>query len=150
MCNPRSPPFRWAPNMHFFVNIAETEQKSTGWVTRRAGYFSSIDGPAVRLLRDITRSHGYSGYDGHMGNANDADPCGEGNETLSGRNSPDASPPRSSRAPRGGELKAAGAKPVRRTAKDPDDVGRALRSVYDNALREDVPDDFLDLLGKLN
>lgn len=30
------------------------------------------------------------------------------------------------------------------------DVGRALRSVYDHTLREDVPDDFLDLLGKLN
>ena len=30
------------------------------------------------------------------------------------------------------------------------DVGRALRSVYDDTLRESVPDDFLDLLGKLN
>lgn len=30
------------------------------------------------------------------------------------------------------------------------DVGRALRSVYDNTLREDVPEDFLDLLGKLS
>ena len=30
------------------------------------------------------------------------------------------------------------------------DVGKALRSVYDNTLREDVPRDFLDLLGKLN
>lgn len=29
------------------------------------------------------------------------------------------------------------------------DVGRALRSVYDTTLREDVPADFLDLLGKL-
>jgi hypothetical protein len=29
------------------------------------------------------------------------------------------------------------------------DVGRALRSVYDTTLREDVPRDFLDLLGKL-
>jgi hypothetical protein len=28
-------------------------------------------------------------------------------------------------------------------------VGRALRSVYDDTLREEVPDDFLDLLGKL-
>ena len=28
-------------------------------------------------------------------------------------------------------------------------VGRALRSVYDETLREDVPDDFLDLLSKL-
>jgi len=30
------------------------------------------------------------------------------------------------------------------------DIGRALRSVYDETLREDVPDDFLNLLGKLN
>lgn len=29
------------------------------------------------------------------------------------------------------------------------DVGRALRSVYDETLREDVPDDFSDLLRKL-
>ena len=28
-------------------------------------------------------------------------------------------------------------------------VGRALRSVYDDMLREDVPRDFMDLLGKL-
>jgi hypothetical protein len=30
------------------------------------------------------------------------------------------------------------------------DVGRALRTVYDDTLRESVPDDFLDLLGKLS
>lgn len=30
------------------------------------------------------------------------------------------------------------------------DLGRALRSVYDDTLRETVPDDFLDLLGKLS
>ncbi|HET9811814.1 MAG TPA: NepR family anti-sigma factor [Sphingomicrobium sp.] len=30
------------------------------------------------------------------------------------------------------------------------DIGRALRSVYDETLREHVPDDFLDLLGKLS
>jgi hypothetical protein len=29
------------------------------------------------------------------------------------------------------------------------DLGRALRSVYDDTLRETVPDDFLSLLGKL-
>ena len=29
------------------------------------------------------------------------------------------------------------------------DLGRALRSVYDDTLRESVPDDFLNLLGKL-
>ena len=31
-----------------------------------------------------------------------------------------------------------------------DDVGKALRSAYDEALREDVPDDFMDLLRKLS
>ena len=30
------------------------------------------------------------------------------------------------------------------------DIGRALRSVYDDTLREAVPDDFTDLLGKLS
>ncbi len=29
-------------------------------------------------------------------------------------------------------------------------VGRALRTVYDETLREEIPDDFLDLLGKLD
>lgn len=29
-------------------------------------------------------------------------------------------------------------------------VGRALRTVYDETLREDIPDDFLSLLGKLD
>jgi hypothetical protein len=29
------------------------------------------------------------------------------------------------------------------------DLGRALRSVYDDTLREAVPDDFAKLLGKL-
>lgn len=30
------------------------------------------------------------------------------------------------------------------------DVGRVLRSVYDTTLTEDIPDDFMDLLGKLD
>ncbi|MEO7635761.1 MAG: NepR family anti-sigma factor [Sphingomicrobium sp.] len=30
------------------------------------------------------------------------------------------------------------------------DLGRALRTVYDDTLRESVPDDFLDLIGKLS
>lgn len=41
----------------------------------------------------------------------------------------------------------------KRSAKDGgrvSSVGRALRSVYDETLREDVPDDFLNLLGKLS
>ena len=32
----------------------------------------------------------------------------------------------------------------------PGDLGRALRSIYDDTLREPVPDDFLSLIGKLN
>lgn len=32
----------------------------------------------------------------------------------------------------------------------PADVGRALKTVYDDTLRENVPQDFLDLLGKLS
>jgi len=30
------------------------------------------------------------------------------------------------------------------------DLGRALRSVYDDTLRETVPDEFVSLLGKLS
>ncbi len=30
------------------------------------------------------------------------------------------------------------------------DIGRALRTIYDDTLRESVPDDFQDLLGKLS
>jgi hypothetical protein len=32
----------------------------------------------------------------------------------------------------------------------PGDLGRALRSVYDDTLREPIPDDFLNLIGKLS
>ena len=41
--------------------------------------------------------------------------------------------------------------PARRKRKRPseNDVGDALRSVYDRALREEIPPDLLDLLGKL-
>ena len=34
--------------------------------------------------------------------------------------------------------------------KNQGDVGKVLRSVYDSTLKEDIPDDFLDLLGKLD
>ena len=30
------------------------------------------------------------------------------------------------------------------------DLGRALRPIYDDTLRESVPGDFLDLIGKLS
>ncbi|WP_162789321.1 MULTISPECIES: NepR family anti-sigma factor [Sphingomonas] len=38
----------------------------------------------------------------------------------------------------------------RRRADPPGAVGRALKTVYDNTLREEVPNDFMDLLGKLS
>lgn len=38
----------------------------------------------------------------------------------------------------------------RKARKAPGDLGRALKSVYDSTLAEDVPTDFLDLLGKLD
>lgn len=40
--------------------------------------------------------------------------------------------------------------PPRRKGAGTDEVGKALRSAYDETLREEVPDDFLDLLGKLS
>ena len=38
----------------------------------------------------------------------------------------------------------------KRIAPPPGALSKALRSVYDDTLREDVPDDFMDLLGKLS
>ena len=35
-------------------------------------------------------------------------------------------------------------------SKSSTDLGKALRTVYDSTLGERVPDDFLDLLGKLS
>jgi hypothetical protein len=53
-------------------------------------------------------------------------------------------------APRGKRKKAAPAPAARKKrSQRTGDIGRALRSVYDETLREDVPDDFHDLLGKL-
>ena len=43
------------------------------------------------------------------------------------------------------------ASPGKKDRKNPrGSVGRALRTVYDDMLREDIPKDFLDLLGKLD
>lgn len=43
------------------------------------------------------------------------------------------------------------ASPERKTRKDrTGTIGRALRTVYDEMLREEVPRDFLDLLRKLD
>lgn len=74
----------------------------------------------------------------------------EGDERLSGS---------STDGPRrgGGRDKPATKQPARNAAgkdgsrpKPATDVGRALRSVYDSTLREEVPQDFLDLLGRLD
>ena len=53
-----------------------------------------------------------------------------------------------------GEARNIGDKRTARSSKDrkhdkANVVGRALRTVYDETLREDIHDDFLDLLGKL-
>lgn len=67
-----------------------------------------------------------------------------GDERLSGKQKVDSGP---------------GAEQRRSDEKPPDkknrkqrstDIGRALRSVYDDTVREDVPDDFMDLLSKLS
>jgi len=50
---------------------------------------------------------------------------------------------------KGKKIKGSGQTPNRR-GKRTADIGRALRSVYDETLRENVPDDFIDLLGKLS
>ena len=71
---------------------------------------------------------------------------GEGDEELSGsgKNDPRPAGGRSNtKAKQIGKRHSAKFKPA-------SDVGRALRSVYDNTLREEVPRDFLDLLGKLD
>ena len=52
--------------------------------------------------------------------------------------------------PRSQDDKIKNTKPAKRRGPAADDVGKALRSAYDEALREDVPDDFMDLLGKLS
>jgi hypothetical protein len=63
-----------------------------------------------------------------------------GDERLSANNDADRLPPKErSETTRKG-----------RRADPPGAVGRALKTVYDNTLREEVPDDFMDLLGKLS
>jgi len=75
----------------------------------------------------------------------------EGDERLSGssRNDPRGGAggrgkPSAKRGREGGKSER-GAK-----SKGASDLGRALRSVYDRTLREAVPPDFLDLLGRLD
>lgn len=77
-----------------------------------------------------------------------------GDESLSGRQgeSHGIGKPKTLRAKsaKDGSKQAAG--PLEKGARKhrAGDLGRALRSVYDDTLRESVPDDFLDLLGKLS
>ena len=63
----------------------------------------------------------------------------EGDERLSGSNRGEAP---------GRGKPAAGASRSKSSKANP--VGRALRTVYDDTLRESVPDDFMDLLRKLD
>lgn len=68
-----------------------------------------------------------------------------GDERLSGSHKGETpKPDETKRAPKSAEGDRKGRKP--RTS----DVGRALRTVYDDTLRESIPGDFLDLLGKLS
>ena len=69
---------------------------------------------------------------------------GEGDEDLSDSSSSDPF----AKAGRGKTNSKRSRKPDG-TARKSGDVGRALRTVYDDTLREEVPKDFLDLLGKL-
>jgi hypothetical protein len=84
---------------------------------------------------------------GHDGARNFTPP--KGDERLSGSNQAEPGEGEhagmdSGEAGKGGKV-AAKKKPSGRPA----DVGRALRSVYDDTLREDIPSDLKDLLGRL-
>ena len=68
-----------------------------------------------------------------------------GRQQGESRGIPKKKPPSPSKDPAKGAPPAKGGRRHRSA-----DLGRALRSVYDDTLRESVPDDFLDLLGKLN
>jgi hypothetical protein len=62
----------------------------------------------------------------------------------SSKSDPPASGGRGKRRSKGGR------KPEGASRTKAGDLGKALRSVYDSTLRENVPTDFLDLLGKLS
>ena len=67
----------------------------------------------------------------------------EGDERLSAKKRTE-----SDESARSGRTKAA-KMPDKNARKRSSDLGRALRSIYDDTLREPVPDDFLNLIGKL-
>ena len=68
-----------------------------------------------------------------------------GVERLSGSNKAEKRKAGNDRVPAKDETRKRKRGKATRTAS----IGRALRSVYDDTLREEVPADFLDLLGKL-
>jgi hypothetical protein len=69
---------------------------------------------------------------------------GGGFESVSGKDEADPRKSKDNRSP------AATDDPARpRKTKAAKDVSTALRTVYDDTLREDIPDDFRDLLDKL-
>jgi hypothetical protein len=69
----------------------------------------------------------------------------EGDERLSGKQRGESEGPRQ-------RVRAAKPRDPDRKAKKhkASDIGRALRTVYDDTLRESVPDEFAHLLGKLS
>lgn len=69
-----------------------------------------------------------------------------GDERLSGRQQGDSSDAAASNG-KTGKMVGVDKKVRKQKASD---VGRALRSIYDDTVREPVPDDFRDLLGKLS
>jgi hypothetical protein len=70
----------------------------------------------------------------------------EGDERLSGSDKAEPRGDSDKGRENGKEHKVAAKK---KPSSRPADVGRALRSVYDDTLREDIPHDLMDLLGRL-
>lgn len=68
----------------------------------------------------------------------------EGDERLSGTDKAESRPADAEQ-----ESAVEKAKGRKKRGAAPGDLGRALRTVYDQTLQEEVPEDFLDLLGKL-
>jgi anti-sigma factor NepR-like protein len=67
-----------------------------------------------------------------------------GDERLSAKNGTESDGSAQSRRSRKSDMPEKNARKKR-----PSDLGRALRSIYDDTLREPIPDDFVNLIGKL-
>ena len=74
-------------------------------------------------------------------------PRNGGYERLSGKQAGDTDGARDIKSKHAKKVAATETKGRKQRASD---VGRALRSIYDDTVRETVPDDFLNLLGKLS